>query len=72
MDNSPDKILVVDASIQSSDLVTYWLAREGFMEVYTANSGANAQIKAKLLNPDVIILNVDLPDISGFDLCKHL
>ena len=72
MDNSPDKVLVVDGSMQSSDLVSYWLAREGFTEVYTANSGQNALTKAELIEPDVVVINVDLPDISGFDLCKKL
>lgn len=69
---SPDKVLIVDGTIQSSDLIGYWLAREGFTEVYTANSGASAITKAELINPDVIIINVDLPDTSGFDLCKLL
>jgi len=67
-----DKLLVVDGSIQSSDLISSWLAREGYTEVYTADSGLNALAKAELINPDVVITNVDLPDISGFDLCKHL
>ena len=67
-----DKLLVVDGSIQSSDLVSYWLAQEGYTEVYTADSGLNALAKAELINPDVVITNVDLPDFSGFDLCKHL
>lgn len=72
MEKSPDKLLLVDDSIQSSDLISYWLAREGFTEVYTADSGLNALTKAELINPDVVITNVDLPDISGFDLCKRL
>ena len=72
MVNSLDKLLVVDSSIQSSDLISYWLAREGFAEVYTSDSGINALAKAELIVPDVMVINVDLPDISGFDLCKRL
>lgn len=72
MDNSPDNVLVVDGTIQSSDLISHWLTREGFTEVYTADSGTSAIAKAELINPDVVIINVDLPDISGFDLCKRL
>ena len=69
---TPDKVLVVDGSIQSSDLIGYWLAREGYTEVYTAESGTSAIAKAELIEPDVVVINVELPDISGFDLCKRL
>jgi len=72
MEKSQDKLLVVEASIQSSDLISYWLAREGFTSVYTADNGLNALAKAELIEPDIIIVNVDLPDISGFDLCKRV
>ena len=72
MDNSPDKVLVVDSSIQSSDLISYWLAREGFTEVYTSDSGTNALAKSDLIVPDVMVINVDLPDMSGFDLCRRV
>ena len=72
MNNKVDRLLVVDGSAQSSDLISYWLAREGFTEVYTATGGYNAITKAELIQPDIVIINVELPDISGFDLCKHL
>ena len=67
-----DKLLVVDGSIQSADLINHWLTREGFTEVYSADSGENALAKAELIKPDIVITNVELSDISGFDLCKSL
>ena len=72
MDNSLFKLLVINGSIQLNDLLSYWLLQEGFTDVHTASSGTSALLKAELINPDIIVTDVDLPDISGFDLCKHL
>ncbi|MCL2399733.1 MAG: fused response regulator/phosphatase [Defluviitaleaceae bacterium] len=72
MDNSLFKLLVINGSIQLNDLLSFWLIQEGFTDVYTSASGTSALIKAELINPDIVVTDVDLPDISGFDLCKHL
>ena len=60
---------MVDGSIQTNDLISHWLAREGF-EVYTAESGVNALAKIQFLKPDIVITNVDLPDISGLRVLR--
>jgi len=72
MDKSPDKLMVVAGSIQSGDLISHWLTREGFTEVFSVDKGQSALVKADMIKPDIIIINVDLPDISGFDLCKRI
>ena len=72
MDNSPGRLLVVDGSVQSIDLISHWLITEGFIDVYTADGGTNALAKAEIIEPDVIVINVNLPDMSGFDLCKQI
>ena len=72
MDNNPEKLLVVDGSFQSNDLLSHWLSQEGFSAIYTSESGLNAIAKFDIFSPDIVITNVDLPDISGFDLCKRL
>jgi len=72
MDNNPEKLLVVDGSFQSNDLLSHWLVQEGFTAVYTSESGLNAIAKFGIFSPDIVITNVELPDISGFDLCKRL
>ncbi|MCL2016956.1 MAG: fused response regulator/phosphatase [Defluviitaleaceae bacterium] len=68
----PDKFLLVDGSPQTADIISYWLAKEGYNMVYTAETGLNAISKIELINPDIAIINIELPDASGFDLCKHL
>ncbi|MCL1988438.1 MAG: fused response regulator/phosphatase [Firmicutes bacterium] len=68
----PDKFLLVDGSAQTTDLISYWLAKEGYNMVYTAETGLNALAKIELIDPDIAIINIELPDVSGFDLCKHL
>lgn len=67
-----DRILVVGDSIQFNDLVSHWLSQDDSVGVYTAESGLNALAKAEIFAPDIVITNVELPDMSGFDLCKRL
>jgi sigma-B regulation protein RsbU (phosphoserine phosphatase) len=69
--DSREKILVADRTIQATDLISHWLQTED-VTVYTAESGLNAQAKLELFKPDILIVNVDLPDMSGFDLCKKV
>ena len=64
-------VLIVDESVQITDLVGQWLKAEE-LEVFTAESGLNALAKVQMFAPDVVITNAELPDISGFDLCKKI
>lgn len=66
-----DKVLIVDGSVQSTDLISQSLRPAGY-EVYTSESGLNALAKAQLFKPDLMIIDVNLPDISGYDLCKRV
>ncbi len=72
---SPDmyggKILIVDSSVQSTDLMSQCLENNNF-EIFTSESGFNALGKISLFKPDLIIIDVDLPDVSGFDVCKKV
>ncbi|MDR1639133.1 MAG: fused response regulator/phosphatase [Clostridiales bacterium] len=66
-----DKILIVDPSTQSSDLIRQCLASTGY-EIFTAESGLKAMAKVTLFLPDIVLLNAELPDISSYDLCKRI
>lgn len=66
-----DKILVVDDIEQNVELISRYLINAGY-DVITANSGSMAIKKAKLLQPDLIILDIMMPNISGYDVCKIL
>ncbi|HET6514986.1 MAG TPA: response regulator transcription factor [Thermodesulfovibrionales bacterium] len=64
----PGTILVVEDEKKISDIVVMYLEREGFSAV-VADTGEKAMGLLKI-SPDLIILDLMLPDISGEDLCK--
>ncbi|MTI81199.1 MAG: response regulator transcription factor [Firmicutes bacterium] len=65
------KILVVDDEPAIRDLVEMVLTREGY-QVAVAMDGESAISIAKSFNPDLIILDLMLPDISGHEVCKKV
>jgi DNA-binding response OmpR family regulator len=58
------KILIVDDEKRITEVLEAYLVREGY-EIHTADNGIDALKKAKSLNPDLMILDLMLPDISG-------
>ncbi len=64
-------IMIVDNSEQTAELMAQCLSESQY-EIITATSGHNALAKAEAFKPDLIILDVELKDISGYDLCKKL
>ncbi|HEY9061190.1 MAG TPA: response regulator transcription factor [Pseudobacteroides sp.] len=65
------KILVVDDEASICDLVKINLELEGY-EVSTAGDGEAALKSIELLNPDLLILDIMLPKINGYDICKKV
>ncbi len=65
------KVLVVDDEKSISELITTSLRFVGF-EVRTAASGAEALRVAEEFKPHALILDVMLPDLDGFEVCKKL
>ena len=65
------KILSVDDERDVTDLVSFHLARAGY-QVTTAASGREALEAVQLTRPDLIILDLMLPDIDGFGICEIL
>ncbi|ANS75912.1 XRE family transcriptional regulator [Paenibacillus yonginensis] len=65
------KVLVVDDEISISSAVAYALGREGF-EVETAGDGEEALEKAAVFKPDVMVLDVMMPKLSGYEVCRKL
>nr|WP_025784597.1 response regulator transcription factor [Sporosarcina sp. D27] len=66
------KILLVDDEQDILDLLEMVLTKEGLRNIYKANNG-NAGIKlCKEINPDIIVLDVMLPDIDGLEVCRRI
>lgn len=65
------KVLVVDDVGQLRKLVRYTVGY-GRYEVHEAANGAEALEKARALVPDVMILDVMMPDMSGFQVCAEV
>ena len=66
-----NKILVVDGQERAADLISQLLTANGY-EVMTAQSGHNALAKIEVFLPDLVILDLELPDISGYDVCNTI
>ena len=65
------KILVVDDEPDAVELVEFNLRQAGF-DVATAADGAEALKKARAARPDLIVLDVMLPEMDGLEVCKVL
>lgn len=63
------KILVVDDEPEAVELVAFNLKQSGF-EVSTASDGAQALNKARRIQPNLVILDVMMPEIDGMEVCK--
>ena len=67
----PNTILVVDDERNIIQLARLYLTKEGF-RVEAAYDGAEALEKAKALRPDLIILDIMMPEMDGLAVCREL
>jgi two-component system OmpR family response regulator len=67
----PTRVLVVDDEESITQLVSTVLRYEGF-EVETANDGRTAVKRAASFDPDLVVLDVMLPDLDGFEVYRRL
>jgi DNA-binding NarL/FixJ family response regulator len=65
-------VLIVDDHPSFRTTAHRLLAAEGFEVVGEAEDGAEALRKAGELHPDVVLLDVQLPDLNGFEIAKIL
>jgi diguanylate cyclase len=68
---APRSILVVDDERDALETLRLLLEGEGF-EVRTASSGAEALQLMRERKPDLVILDVMMPAMTGYDVCRHL
>lgn len=66
-----EKILVVDDDVESLKLISLMLKRQGY-DVAIANSGVQALSKALAEMPNLIILDIMMMDMDGYEVCRRL
>jgi DNA-binding response OmpR family regulator len=67
----PEKLLIVDDDLETLRLISMMLQRQGY-QVVTANDGRQALLQADSEHPDLIILDVMMPDMNGFEVASRL
>ncbi len=67
----PERILVVDDEAAIVELLSYNLRRSGY-DVLTAANGEEGLALARSENVDLVVLDLMLPGMDGFDVCKEL
>jgi class 3 adenylate cyclase len=69
--NTPAKILVVDDTARNVKLLADLLAVKGY-GVVTAASGREALVLLETAQPDLVLLDVVMPEMSGYEVCQKL
>jgi DNA-binding response OmpR family regulator len=65
------KVLVVDDEPEITDIVETFLSEAGYT-VTVENHSRQAIAKAKEFKPDVVILDIMMPDIDGYAICQEI
>ena len=68
---SAARVLIAEDERDVAELIRYTLAREGF-EVIVAANGADALRQAQETRPDLMLLDLMLPQVNGWELCRRL
>ncbi|HEX6540376.1 MAG TPA: response regulator transcription factor [Ktedonobacterales bacterium] len=70
-DQPPQRVLVVDDEMAITNVIRLGMEHAGF-QVSCATEGYQALDMAQRLKPDLVILDVMLPDLDGFEVCRRL
>jgi two-component system, OmpR family, alkaline phosphatase synthesis response regulator PhoP len=71
MENKTYKILLVDDDEDILEFLSYNFTKEGY-RVYTSDNGKDAIAKAAKIHPDIIILDIMMPEMDGIEACAEL
>jgi len=72
LESGKRKILLVDDNEELVELMLDAFTRDGRFEIKTANNGFGAGMLVKEFRPDLVVLDVMLPDINGKEVCKRV
>ena len=72
LESGKRKILIVDDDVELVELLVDVFERDGRFELRTANNGFDAGMYVKEFRPDLVVLDVMLPDINGKEVCQRV
>ncbi len=72
LEDGKRKILIVDDDEELVDLLSDVFEKEKRFDIRTANNGFDAGMLVREFRPDVVILDVMLPDINGKEVCQRI
>lgn len=72
LESGKRKLLIVDDDEELVELLVDVFARDGRFEIRTANNGFDAGMYVKEFRPDLVVLDVMLPDINGKEVCQRV
>lgn len=72
LESGKKKLLIVDDDEELVELMVDVFARDGRFDIKSANNGFGAGMLVKDFRPDLVILDVMLPDINGKEVCQRI
>lgn len=72
LESSKRKVLIVDDDQELVELMRDAFDRDGRFEIRLANNGFDAGMLVKEFRPDLVVLDVMLPDINGKEVCQRV
>ncbi|HVS37647.1 MAG TPA: response regulator [Gemmataceae bacterium] len=70
-DTRPPRVLIADDNVQGAELLEAYLSASGY-ELRTATDGEQTLQQVAAWQPDLILLDIMMPRLSGFEVCKRL
>ncbi len=72
LESGKRKLLIVDDDVDLVELMVDSFTRDGRFDIKTANNGFDAGMQVREFRPDLVILDVMLPDINGKEVCQRV
>jgi len=69
--NTKQKILIADDDSNISELISLYLMKEGY-DTQKAKDGRDALKQFQSYNPDLIILDIMMPEMDGYEVCREI
>ncbi len=66
------RVLLVDDEKDILNLLETVLIKEGFKDIYKAETGSRGIELCEQMDPDIIVLDIMLPDMDGYEVCKRI